>query len=241
MSNKLTQELIAQVTKNERLSTITNLNIWGRDIDDISIISQMPALQNVGLSVNKITTLKDFANLQNLTQLALKNNLISDLKEISYLTSCPNLKTLWLSKNPIAEYPSYRQVVIAAIPSLSKLDDIPITDSEREQAENEVFYYGEHKHKGQSNQYDYHYKHHYRSYSHNKHYSKRSRSRSRSHSRDKGKYYSHSRHSHYHRYLLLYFDLWLNAFLKFHILFLYYICYIHYIISAFPHIFLQFL
>ena len=161
MSNKLTQELIAQVTKNERLSTITNLNIWGRDIDDISIISQMPALQNVGLSVNKITTLKDFANLQNLTQLALKNNLISDLKEISYLTSCPNLKTLWLSKNPIAEYPSYRQVVIAAIPSLSKLDDIPITDSEREQAEHEVFYYGEHKHKGQSNQYDYHYKQQY--------------------------------------------------------------------------------
>ena len=54
MSKKLTQEMISMKVKNDRIQTITHLNLWGSDLDDISILSKMPMLEVVSLSVNKI-------------------------------------------------------------------------------------------------------------------------------------------------------------------------------------------
>jgi Leucine-rich repeat (LRR) protein len=39
----------------------------------------------LSLSLNKITTLRDFANCPKLTELYLRKNLIADLGEIKYL------------------------------------------------------------------------------------------------------------------------------------------------------------
>ena len=85
MSKKLTRELIAQKAKSDRIQNIKNLNLWGSNLDDISIISEMPSLEIVSLSVNKIRTLKPFANCPNLRELYLRNNLIADLKEPTML------------------------------------------------------------------------------------------------------------------------------------------------------------
>ena len=98
----------------------------------------MPSLEVVSFSVNKIRTLKPFANLSNLRELYLRRNLISNLNEIKYLTDCQNLSVLWLSENPICDNPNYRAVVICVLPQLQKLDDIAITDSEREKAEKKI-------------------------------------------------------------------------------------------------------
>ena len=68
MSKKLTRELIAQKAKSDRLESIRKLNLWGSNLEDISIIAEMPLLEIVSLSVNKIRTLKPFANLQNLKE-----------------------------------------------------------------------------------------------------------------------------------------------------------------------------
>ena len=132
MSKKLTRELIAQKAKSDRIQKIKNLNLWGSNLDDISIISEMPSLEIVSLSVNKIRTLKPFANCPNLRELYLRNNLIADLKEITYLADCENLKILWLSENPICDIKNYRAKVISILPQIAKLDDVMVTDAEKE-------------------------------------------------------------------------------------------------------------
>ena len=138
MSKKLSRELIAQKVKSDRIESIRNLNLWGSNIEDISIIEEMPSLEIVSLSVNKIRTLRPFSNLQNLRELYLRQNLISNLNEIKYLTDCQNLTVLWLSQNPICDNPNYRAVIICVLPQLQKLDDITITDEEREKAEKKL-------------------------------------------------------------------------------------------------------
>ena len=138
MSKKLSRELIAQKVKSDRIESIRNLNLWGSNIEDISIIEEMPSLEIVSLSVNKIRTLRPFANLANLRELYLRRNLITNLNEIKYLTDCQNLNVLWLSENPICDNPNYRAVVICILPQLQKLDDIAITEEEREKAEKKL-------------------------------------------------------------------------------------------------------
>ena len=46
----------------------------------------------------------------------------------------PALSELTLEETPLAERPSYRLEVIAALPQLSKLDNIIISDTERAEA-----------------------------------------------------------------------------------------------------------
>ena len=59
MSKALTIELIHMKAKTNRIDTIKNLNLWGNDLNDISIVTQMNALEVLSLSVNHITSLKD--------------------------------------------------------------------------------------------------------------------------------------------------------------------------------------
>ena len=138
MSKKLTLELIAQKAKSDRLESIRKLNLWGSNLEDVSIISEMPSLEIVSLSVNKIRSLKPFANLQNLKELYLRNNNISNLNEIKHLTECDNLTKLWLKENPICNNPNYRDVIICVLPQVQNLDDIEITEEERERAEKKL-------------------------------------------------------------------------------------------------------
>ena len=138
MSKQLTRELISLKVKSDRLESIRKLNLWGSNLEDISIIAEMPSLEIVSLSVNKIRTLKPFSNLQNLKELYLRKNLISNLNEIKHLTECDNLTKLWLKENPICDNPNYREVIICVLPQVQNLDDIEITDEERERAEKKL-------------------------------------------------------------------------------------------------------
>ena len=74
------------------------------------------------LSVNKISTLKDLQNCKNLTELYVRNNTISDLDEVFYLKSLPNLKVLWLADNACAQNEHYRLTVLRNLPNLISLD-----------------------------------------------------------------------------------------------------------------------
>lgn len=135
MSKRLTPELIAMRTKCDKLSAIKNLNLWGNDLGDITVIKDMPNLEVVSLSVNKIKTLKEFGCLKLLRELYLRKNLVSSMDEVAFLSKCPNLTTLWLNENPVADTQNYRLKVIRLIPQLNKLDDKVVTDEERELAE----------------------------------------------------------------------------------------------------------
>lgn len=96
MGKPLTQELIIQKTKCDSLLQIKNLNMWGNDLDDLKALRQIPNLEVLSLSVNRITTLKEIAACSKLQELYLRKNLISDLGELRYLVNLPNLRVLWL-------------------------------------------------------------------------------------------------------------------------------------------------
>lgn len=99
-SNPLTKEIILEKCKKDTLNDIKNINLWGCELDDISIIKQLPHLEVVSLSVNKISTLVHFGYCPRIQELYLRKNLISDLKEIQHLQNLKNLRVLWLSDNP---------------------------------------------------------------------------------------------------------------------------------------------
>jgi len=75
-------------------------------------------------SVNRISTLKDFKCCFALKDLYLRKNCIMDLSELVYLQGLPSLRVLWLSENPCAHSPNYRNTVLRYLPKLMKLDNI---------------------------------------------------------------------------------------------------------------------
>ncbi len=134
---QMTVELIHMKTKTNRLETIKSLNLWGNDLEDISIVSQMQALEVLSLAVNKVSTLRDVQYCFNLKELYMrKNNLVSLAEVPRYLGGLPNLRKLSLSENPMAENnPKYRLYVIKALPLLENLDTTPVTQEERMKVE----------------------------------------------------------------------------------------------------------
>lgn len=127
-SKPLTRELLLSKCKIDKLSSLKNINLWGNDLEDLSLIAQeLPNVEIVSLSLNRISSLKDFQGCSKLAELYLRKNNIADLSEVHYLTKLPLLKVLWLSHNPCAEHPFYRQYVIKMLPGLVKLDNTEIT------------------------------------------------------------------------------------------------------------------
>ena len=128
----LKEHMIFQKTHTQSLADVRTLNMWGYELYDVAIIDQMPNVETISLSLNKITTLRPFANCYNLKSLFLRQNLISDLQEVNYLQRLPNLRSLMLRDNPVSELPNYRTYIAQALPQLEKLDDIDIAAGERQ-------------------------------------------------------------------------------------------------------------
>ena len=128
----LTEAMIVQKTKVTDISEVKFLTLWGQQLTDVSIIEKMPNLEAITLSVNKIETLKPFAKCKKLKELLLRNNNISDFIELTYLADLPELRTLWLSDNPIAKEDNYRIRVLQILPNLHKIDEAEVTEEERQ-------------------------------------------------------------------------------------------------------------
>jgi len=129
----LTKELIKKKHPGKKLEKMKYLNIWGEDIENIDIISEMKGLKLISLSANKISSLKPLENLIQLKELYLRQNNISDLNEINYLSNCPNLKSLWLVGNPICKNnDEFLKAVIEKLPNLAFLDNKPIAQIKKD-------------------------------------------------------------------------------------------------------------
>ena len=110
-----------------------SLNLWGQDLSDVSLLTQMCAVEVLSLSVNNISSLKDFSSCHKLQELYLRKNEVSfladhnayrlqplalyafvqipDVSEVSHLANLQDLRVLWLSDNPCAQNPDYRAKV----------------------------------------------------------------------------------------------------------------------------------
>jgi Leucine-rich repeat (LRR) protein len=131
----LTKELILARCKTDNLKLLKNLNLWGVGFEDVSLLNQMPNIEVLSLSINKISSLKDFQHCSKLQELYIRRNNIKNLAELKYLTRLPNLRILWLSENPCADHPNYRSYVISQLPGLQKLDNKDVTGDERANAD----------------------------------------------------------------------------------------------------------
>lgn len=85
MEKPLTVELIHAKTKTDSLASIKNLNLWGNELTDLSILSKMPNLEVISLSVNKIRSLKFFKNCPKIVELYLRKNCVNDLKQLRHI------------------------------------------------------------------------------------------------------------------------------------------------------------
>lgn len=130
-NSALTAYMIFNKTRANSLTDVRTLNMWGYNLKDVSIFQQMPNVEVVSLSMNEISTLRDFSSCMKLRELLLRHNTIQDLSEIQYLSNLRGLKRLWLAENPIASQENYRNFVISTLPQLEILDEIPITEDER--------------------------------------------------------------------------------------------------------------
>ena len=143
MSLKLTEEMIIRKAKgNFSLPYIKNLKFFNSFLNDISIVSNCTSIESATFSKNNISSLKCFKNLQYLRELSLADNNISNINELIYLGTCPNLTKLWLKNNPISNLPDYRIQVIKYIPSLPFLDDYEVTNDERMMSNTGSFFEG---------------------------------------------------------------------------------------------------
>ncbi|XP_058466192.1 uncharacterized protein LOC131439320 isoform X4 [Malaya genurostris] len=129
---RLTEEMVIARSKQSDLAAIKKLNCWGSELSDVSIIRRMRGVEVLAFSVNRINTLADFENCLNLQELYLRKNNITDIDELIYLQNLPKLKYLWLEENPLVDNagPSYRQIVLRALPNLKKLDNVDVTPEE---------------------------------------------------------------------------------------------------------------
>ena len=131
-SGILKEHMILQKTHTTNLRDVRNLNMWGFDLTNVDIISKLDNIETLSLSLNKISSLAPFAQCDKLQNLYLRENNIQNLSEIDYLANLPNLTALMLRDNPIASHPNYRIYIAGRLPRLKKLDDIDITEHERE-------------------------------------------------------------------------------------------------------------
>jgi hypothetical protein len=133
----LVKDYILSKYKVNSLDEINNINLWGCDLNNIDIISEMKNLEVASLSLNKISSLKPFQNLPNLKELYLRKNNISDIKEIEYLKQCPNLKIIWIEENPLCQKdPNYQKEIIKVLPQIIKLDNKAVKDILNEEKNN---------------------------------------------------------------------------------------------------------
>ena len=105
------------------------LNICGYSITDVGILARLPNVEVLSLSVNAISTLKDFASCVNLKELYLRKNQVASLDEVDHLKGLSSLRVLWLNDNPFASDPNYRQRVLTLRPGLVKLDGQDVSSS----------------------------------------------------------------------------------------------------------------
>jgi Leucine-rich repeat (LRR) protein len=120
----LTKEYI--LSKYDKFSDITEikkLNIYGEDIQDITIISKMPNIEILSLSSNKISSLSPLSICLNMRELYIRNNNINSFRELKHLRPIRNLKVLWLEGNPICKDNFYRDKVLNILPQVKILDN----------------------------------------------------------------------------------------------------------------------
>ena len=132
MSQKLTLDIIMSRANTKNLESIKTLNLWGLNLSDLSILSQLPLLETISLSNNQIKDISIFKTIKNIKELYLAENHISELNQIDNLKNCKKLEKLVLKGNPVSNNPNYIKKILEILPNLVTLDEKDVKSLKKE-------------------------------------------------------------------------------------------------------------
>ncbi len=101
---------ISNISALSGLTTLTDLNLGGNSISNISALSGLTKLTELDLWSNSISNISALRGLTKLTTLNLSDNSISNVSALERLTA---LTYLYLSDNPISDYGPLRKLLAA--------------------------------------------------------------------------------------------------------------------------------
>lgn len=108
------------------LRYIKYLSLYSCGLYDLDGISVFSSLEELNIEDNFLTELSSLAMHETLQRLNVSGNNIKDLSVADTLSTCSALKSLSLIRNPITKATHYRLVIASLIPTLIKLDGLPI-------------------------------------------------------------------------------------------------------------------
>jgi len=118
------------------LRCLMSLSLNSCSLGDLDGIGVLTGLVDLSCCDNFITDVAPLAMHENMTTLKLSGNNIADISITDALSSCPKLKSLFLARNPIEKAPNYRLIVASLIPSLEKLDGLPVDAAAQKKVSN---------------------------------------------------------------------------------------------------------
>lgn len=128
----------------EDIERIDHVQNWCRDlkilllqsniIPRIENLHKLKRLEYLNLALNNIERIENLELCESLNKLDLTLNFIGELTSVESLQGNYNFRELILTGNPCTDYAGYREYVIGALPQLTKLDCVEITDTIRLQA-----------------------------------------------------------------------------------------------------------
>ncbi|XP_053530297.1 centriolin isoform X2 [Ictalurus punctatus] len=133
----LSNNIIEKMEKLERLHQLRELHLSNNRIRKIEGLEQMANLQILNLANNSIEQVPLWVGkkLRSLQKLNLQKNKIFSLHELAKLKLLKSLTELMLAENPVSDLPHYRLFVVFHLRSLDVLDGQPISEQEREKAD----------------------------------------------------------------------------------------------------------
>lgn len=129
---KLARDIIMAKYRTDNIQMIRELNLWGNNLSDVTLLKEMKNIEVLILTINQISSLEDFGYCPKLKQLYLRENLISNVTDVIHLQKLQYLKKLILKGNPCTTQSNYRLSIIKLLPQLEFLDEKAITYKERE-------------------------------------------------------------------------------------------------------------
>lgn len=101
-------------------------------IPKIEGVSKLKELEYLNLAVNNCTTIGGLEGCESLLKLDMTLNFIpleNYRESLECLAECPDFNELYLTGNPVCDWPQYKTYAVAKIPTLKRLDGDEITKS----------------------------------------------------------------------------------------------------------------
>ncbi|OII76847.1 protein phosphatase 1 regulatory subunit 7 [Cryptosporidium andersoni] len=97
----------------------------------IGYFKNFKQLHTLDLAANEISNLEEISNITSLEELWLNDNCIDSLDQIELLKKLKNMKTLYIERNPLQLNlgPAYRMKILEILPWISQLDALSINSN----------------------------------------------------------------------------------------------------------------